>query len=113
MLNKKQVVIIAVCNFLRDNKVLERYCYNAAVFHNIKIPENATPVDRTKIIFDKLIKRVDSMYSYYISEFISQFDTSFDWMETPEGHAFWVDISSKWREKYISYIKKYDNMRNI
>jgi hypothetical protein len=114
MVNKdKKILFIAVCDFLRENKILEKYCYNAAVYHGIKFPEDARPVDKTKITFGALIRYVNPFDSYQVDEFISRFDTAFDWMETPEGHNFWDEISNKWRKEHTLYIKKYENMRDI
>lgn len=114
MVNKdKKILFIAVCNFLRDNRILEKYCYNAAVYHKIDLPSDIRPDGRTKLIFKRLLREVNPFDSYQVYEFINRFDTAFDWMEAPEGHDFWGEISNKWRKEYTLYIKKYENMRDI
>ena len=114
----KNKLFILVCTFLKENRILEKYCYNAVMYHKIDMPENIKLVEKTRIIFDNVLfqnKALDDVYSAYSYSFnfMSLFETAFDWAETPEGIDFWFDVSDKWRNYWKENINKYENMRNI
>jgi hypothetical protein len=111
----KKDLFITLCIFLRDNKALERFCYNASVYHSINLPEDMRLGERTKLVFKRILfsSRIDLDYdrNYTSANFISRFQTAFDWDDTPEGFEFWEDISNRWKEYWDG--KKYEIVRNI
>lgn len=111
----KKIFFITLCSFLRDNKALERYCYNASVYHSIDLPEGMRLGERTKLVFNEILfnPRIDLNYErrHNTANFISRFETAFDWEETPEGFDFWEDISNRWKEYWDG--KKNEIMRYI
>jgi hypothetical protein len=110
----KKIFFITLCGFLRDNKALERYCYNASVYHSINLPEDMRLGERTKLVFKKLLFSKNSFdydKNYNSENFITRFETAFDWDDTPEGFEFWEDISNRWKEYWDG--KKYEIVRNI
>ena len=112
----KEFFFITLCGFLRDNKALERYCYNASVYHSINLPEDMRLGERTKLVFKKLLFNpiidLDCDRIYKSLNFISRFETAFDWDATPEGFNFWEDISERWKY-YFNEKRENENMRFI
>lgn len=125
----KNMMIIMICRFLKENNALEKFCYNYSVCHNIEVDKSIRPSELTRRLISDGITRAltawgfdfayDDPHNYKTSKyrliiddimfnFIDSCHSAFYWVYTEENSDYWGNLSQKWHKYFKENRTKYN-----